>query len=1206
MADERSVVYSIKVDSSDADSNLSALSSAFERLSTGLSKPISLSVTETAFTKLSEGVSAVGGKVSTLDTAFANMAQAGEAAASNVASAMEEVEEAANGVGEQLSMFDAAFASMTQAGETAAANVSSAMENVGEAVVQQLSMFDAAFANMTQASETAANSVASTIDSVSGSAGNASEKVRKTGEEVNKLSSFFDKLGGIASKVMSGVSAVADKTKSAFDTVVKGYMNQTNAIGNKITATYDKLQSKFTTLGKMIKGEINPKLNNSERALKGMQYVLFRINPELGMMARSITGIFDSIAKGDLIGTAVNSAMVVVKGMVKGMRSAFAEISRMAEESRAALREGEGIAGRFNRLTGGSQKAQDFVESYAGITGMAISEVMDTYNEVSSFWQKAGVAQEEADGITASVTTMVVNLSRMSDLDSSNVFSMLTEYLNGANDALVDLGVTFKETDLDKEAIRIFKKPLDKLTELEQMEVRQSLAVSSLEHVDGLAASQNGQPSTTLIEAETKLEDIQKMIDETVAAAVAPYLIEAADRTAEVEMELSPQIVAQGEAAGKLQAGIDVARANAKEFFAPLGLAVSTTFMNAAANTVTGLNTLYTAAKEFPSNVSTWYNETYVPWTEAVASNIVGWYNDTYVPWTENVALSIVIGANNLLTTVGTRMGEWKTSAQEKIDEGLTAFNGWKSSFIARVSSGAIYMKNTASAWVGSKVTELELSAKAKIDEGLTKFNTWKDGFLADVQTGFSGVKESVLTTAESWKTNVETFFANPQEAFAEWSTNFVTNFDLWKDKYAKDVADKFDTVKGLVLTAGQTAFDGAMAFFEDPAGALSEWGSTVLAKFNTWKDTFFGDTTTGFGGLTDNITATVNRWTSEISALFESIRLTFSGVWRSLTGWASAVGQGVSHFLFGYDEGTVFYEDQQKLADNLTDSRLDVLTPEQRDMRSGLAFEVKRQAWSDFMERNEDAKSRYDYGSDIWGSAEDQAAFEDYLVGNQNKYLEALLQSYAFNAGTDDETRAFYGLDQVDLFRHAENEAAVEAATEQVDASTAAVIRNTGAAEELTVGMNEANDSAGSMAEVMGTAVGAITGLEKSAQGAAAALHGKSPLDGVTKPNGFGGGFASGTDDFAGGWLRMNEEGGELAYLPQGTAIVPSDKTDRILESGGGGDYSPIINITVQGSVDDNTLARVRDELEDMMRKVYNEMQARSTTRRSLVHAYA
>lgn len=88
----------------------------------------------------------------------------------------------------------------------------------------------------------------------------------------------------------------------------------------------------------------------------------------------------------------------------------------------------------------------------------------------------------------------------------------------------------------------------------------------------------------------------------------------------------------------------------------------------------------------------------------------------------------------------------------------------------------------------------------------------------------------------------------------------------------------------------------------------------------------------------------------------------------------------------------------------------------------------------------------------------------------------------------------------------------------------------------------------------------------------------------------------ANGTENFGGGWTHINEEGGELAYLPGGTAIVPADKTDRILARPGGSAKSVNvdIHITVDGSTsaqDKSEIARiaadearraVRDELDD------------------------
>ena len=39
----------------------------------------------------------------------------------------------------------------------------------------------------------------------------------------------------------------------------------------------------------------------------------------------------------------------------------------------------------------------------------------------------------------------------------------------------------------------------------------------------------------------------------------------------------------------------------------------------------------------------------------------------------------------------------------------------------------------------------------------------------------------------------------------------------------------------------------------------------------------------------------------------------------------------------------------------------------------------------------------------------------------------------------------------------------------------------------------------------------------------------------------------ADGDLNFRGGWTHINERGGEMAYLPSGSTIIPADKSDKI-----------------------------------------------------------
>ena len=96
----------------------------------------------------------------------------------------------------------------------------------------------------------------------------------------------------------------------------------------------------------------------------------------------------------------------------------------------------------------------------------------------------------------------------------------------------------------------------------------------------------------------------------------------------------------------------------------------------------------------------------------------------------------------------------------------------------------------------------------------------------------------------------------------------------------------------------------------------------------------------------------------------------------------------------------------------------------------------------------------------------------------------------------------------------------------------------------------------------------------------------------------------ASGTPSFEGGWTRMNEEGGELAYLPSGTAIIPADQTEKIIndstnntsavEYTDSSTFAPQLSIVVGeggGAVDEEALlARLRDQMEQFWREKKEE----------------
>lgn len=114
--------------------------------------------------------------------------------------------------------------------------------------------------------------------------------------------------------------------------------------------------------------------------------------------------------------------------------------------------------------------------------------------------------------------------------------------------------------------------------------------------------------------------------------------------------------------------------------------------------------------------------------------------------------------------------------------------------------------------------------------------------------------------------------------------------------------------------------------------------------------------------------------------------------------------------------------------------------------------------------------------------------------------------------------------------------------------------------------------------------------------------------VSGVTIPHN-----AEGTDDFEGGWTHMNEEGGELAYLPSGTAIIPADKTDEIINNSTSSSeyvdsstFAPQISITLGGDADPETADDLAKKIEDLMEKFWREKKEQEYHDRAMQGAYA
>ncbi len=129
---------------------------------------------------------------------------------------------------------------------------------------------------------------------------------------------------------------------------------------------------------------------------------------------------------------------------------------------------------------------------------------------------------------------------------------------------------------------------------------------------------------------------------------------------------------------------------------------------------------------------------------------------------------------------------------------------------------------------------------------------------------------------------------------------------------------------------------------------------------------------------------------------------------------------------------------------------------------------------------------------------------------------------------------------------------------------------------------------------------------------GAAASQAGnmKLSISSVSIPS-----HAKGTNSFEGGWTRMNEEGGELAYLPSGSAIIPADQTDKIINNAASSSesvsytdsstFSPQLSIVMGqggGAVDEETLLR---KIQALMEQFYREKKEEEAHRNALQGGY-
>lgn len=132
------------------------------------------------------------------------------------------------------------------------------------------------------------------------------------------------------------------------------------------------------------------------------------------------------------------------------------------------------------------------------------------------------------------------------------------------------------------------------------------------------------------------------------------------------------------------------------------------------------------------------------------------------------------------------------------------------------------------------------------------------------------------------------------------------------------------------------------------------------------------------------------------------------------------------------------------------------------------------------------------------------------------------------------------------------------------------------------------------------------VAAFQRIASAASGVSGANISVTGVSMPSN-----ASGTDNFEGGWTHINEEGGEVAFLPKGSAIIPADKSERLIEGASGNvnssnSFAPSLQISIQGNADQSVLDEALRRSEEMFKRLYQEAREDELTTMSIKNGYA
>lgn len=181
-----------------------------------------------------------------------------------------------------------------------------------------------------------------------------------------------------------------------------------------------------------------------------------------------------------------------------------------------------------------------------------------------------------------------------------------------------------------------------------------------------------------------------------------------------------------------------------------------------------------------------------------------------------------------------------------------------------------------------------------------------------------------------------------------------------------------------------------------------------------------------------------------------------------------------------------------------------------------------------------------------------------------------------------------------------------------QIDATTDEALKEIGIASEDTYALM--GDQSDSMWQRMVAAAQAganriVDEFRRIGAAASGVSGAQISVSGVDIPHN-----ASGTTDFGGGWTHINEQGGEVAFLPEGSSILPADKSEQLIKQVSGGISPPSISVPVsvkiEGNADESVIQRAMEEAVEKFkaaaREVYREMVEEDSADMAVQEAYS